>query len=138
MSGRGPILERILGEESSDRPAAAALRVAGETFSATSASVREPAIFPIYSIAKMLIAAVILQLRDEKKLSLEDRLSAWHPEVPGAGEIALRMVLQHRAGLRDYGPLREYHEALAASPQQAWSRSEYAALDRILQSSTTP
>ncbi len=81
--------------------------------------------FPIYSIAKVVIAVLLVQQADEERLSLDDPLARWHPEVPGADAMTLRQVLRHRAGLRDYGSLRAYHEALRSSSQRAWSRATY-------------
>ncbi len=87
---------------------------------------RRPGLFPIYSIAKTVIATCVVQLADEGALGLDDPLAHWHAEVPSADRCTLRQVLGHRAGLRDYGGLPSYHEALAASPGRAWTREEYA------------
>lgn len=118
-------LAELLEERSPDRPAAVAIRGALR-LDLDHRCEHGPGRFPWYSIAKTVIAACLVQLADEGALGLDDPLSSWHPAVPGAERCSLRQVLGHRAGLRDYGGLPAYHEALAASPGQAWAREAYA------------
>ncbi|MFJ1562071.1 serine hydrolase domain-containing protein [Streptomyces mirabilis] len=59
--------------------------------------------FRIGSITKMFLATVVLQLAGEGKLSLEDKLSRWLPDVVrDADTITLRQILQHTAGIDDF------------------------------------
>jgi len=57
--------------------------------------------FRIASISKMFTAATILRLEAANKLSLDDKLSAYFPEVPNAQIIPLRQLLSHTAGVAD-------------------------------------
>src|SRR5262245_8977616 len=86
----------------------------------------EPA-YLAYSITKTFTAALLLQLRDEGRLTLDDRLARWFPRVPGADRISLRQLLDHTAGIPDYGGLASYHEAVPASPASPWSFERFAA-----------
>ncbi|MCP5059319.1 MAG: beta-lactamase family protein [bacterium] len=113
-------LEVLLAHELEGRTGALSVRVGDEQIEAGGGR------FPIYSLAKTIIAALLVQSNDEGQLGLDDPLARWHPEVPGASEMSLRHVLQHRAGLRDYGSLPEYHAALASTPGQAWGRTAFA------------
>ncbi|PWB21735.1 serine hydrolase domain-containing protein, partial [Flavobacterium sp. HTF] len=45
-------------------------------------------IFQIYSITKTFTATVILKLVEEKKLSLQDKLSKFYPDYPDASTIS--------------------------------------------------
>ncbi|MEK8142520.1 serine hydrolase domain-containing protein [Streptomyces sp. M10(2022)] len=61
----------------------------------------------IGSTTKTFVATVLLQLADEKKLSLDDTVERWLPGVVrGQGNdgrrITLRQLLQHTSGLPDY------------------------------------
>ena len=56
----------------------------------------------IASITKTFVATLILQLVDEGKLSLEDRLESLIPGIPNGNEITLRQVLGMSAGIYDY------------------------------------
>jgi CubicO group peptidase (beta-lactamase class C family) len=55
--------------------------------------------YRIGSITKSLTAAVVLQLRDEGRLDLDDRLDAHLPGT-GAGEVRLRQLLGHVGGMQ--------------------------------------
>jgi CubicO group peptidase (beta-lactamase class C family) len=55
--------------------------------------------YRIGSITKTFTAVAVMQLRDEGKLDLEDRLDA-HLDVPARGELTLRSMLSHGSGLQ--------------------------------------
>jgi D-alanyl-D-alanine carboxypeptidase len=67
--------------------------------------------YPIYSVTKTAVAAAVLLLvRD------------------GAVELgSVRGLLDHTSGLRDYGSLPEYHEAVRTRPGTAWDDDEFLA-----------
>ncbi|MEO6878249.1 MAG: serine hydrolase domain-containing protein [Gemmatimonadaceae bacterium] len=87
---------------------------------------REPA-FLAYSITKTFTAALLLALCEEGVLSLDCRLARWFPRVAQADEISLRQLLNHTAGIPDYGRLRGYHDGVKASPSTPWSFERFAA-----------
>jgi D-alanyl-D-alanine carboxypeptidase len=86
----------------------------------------EPA-YLAYSITKTFTATLFLRWEDEGVVILDDRLARWRPEVPGAERISLRQLLNHTAGIPDYGPMPRYSEAVRTSPMQPWSRDQFAA-----------
>ncbi|WP_337965575.1 serine hydrolase [uncultured Flavobacterium sp.] len=59
-------------------------------------------IFQIYSITKTFTATVILKLVEEKKLSLQDKLSKFYPDYPDANAISIESLLTHTSGVYDY------------------------------------
>jgi len=69
------------------------------------------AVVPWWSFTKTLISTAVLALVRDGVLRLDDRL-------PGRPDT-LRLLLQHRAGLADYGELRSYHEAVLRD-ENAW------------------
>jgi D-alanyl-D-alanine carboxypeptidase len=87
---------------------------------------REPA-FLAYSITKTFTAALILTLCDEGQIGLDDRLAKWFPRIADADRISLRQLLNHTAGIPDYGGLRAYHEDVKSSPSTPWSFERFAA-----------
>ncbi|MFL5562677.1 MAG: serine hydrolase domain-containing protein [Gemmatimonadaceae bacterium] len=87
---------------------------------------QEPA-FLAYSITKTFTATLILALCEEGRLSLDDRLVRWFPRVAHADRISLRQLLDHTAGIPDYGGLASYHESVRASPSTPWSFDRFAA-----------
>lgn len=83
------------------------------------------AIFPIYSITKTLTATCVLRLVDEGALRLEDAARQWVPDVELPDAISLTHLLGHTSGLRDYGPLPAYHDAVRHHPDRPWSRQQF-------------
>jgi D-alanyl-D-alanine carboxypeptidase len=67
--------------------------------------------YPIYSITKPVVAAAVLLLVRE-----------------GVVELAsVQRLLDHTSGVRDYGSLPEYHEAVRTQPGSAWDDDEFLA-----------
>ena len=59
--------------------------------------------FYIASVAKQFTAMSIVLLAEDGRLSLDDSIRHWVPEVPSFGSpITLRQLLYHTSGLRDY------------------------------------
>jgi D-alanyl-D-alanine carboxypeptidase len=80
-----------------------------------------------YSITKASTATLLLLLRDDKQLTLDDRLARWFPRIAGSDRISLRHLLNHTAGIPDYGGLRSYHDDVRAFPSTPWSFERFAA-----------
>ena len=64
--------------------------------------VKPDSVFRIGSITKQFTAAALLMLAEEKKLSVDDKLSKYFPDFPRADEVTLRMVLYHTSGIHSY------------------------------------
>jgi CubicO group peptidase (beta-lactamase class C family) len=65
-------------------------------------------IFEAGSIAKQFTAAAVLLLAREGKLSLDDQARKYVPELPDYGKpLAVRHLLTHTSGLRDWGAVEE-------------------------------
>jgi len=83
--------------------------------------------FLAYSITKTFTSVLMLLLQEEGRLSLNAPLARWFPDVPTAERMSIRQLLNHTAGVPDYGELRSYHEAVRSSPTEPWSFSRFAA-----------
>lgn len=60
-------------------------------------------VFDIGSTSKQFTAAAIMMLAQQGKLSLDDEIQKYLPEIPGYGTpITIRHLLAHTSGLRDY------------------------------------
>jgi CubicO group peptidase (beta-lactamase class C family) len=58
------------------------------------------------SVSKQFTAAAILLLARDSKLSLDDPVRRWVPEVPDFGQpLTIRHLLHHMSGLRDWGSI---------------------------------
>lgn len=63
-------------------------------------------IFEAGSVSKQFTAAAILTLVDDGKLSLDDPVKKYVPELPEYGSpLTIRHMLTHTSGLRDWGSL---------------------------------
>jgi CubicO group peptidase (beta-lactamase class C family) len=56
------------------------------------------------SVSKQFTAAAILLAAEEGKLSLDDRVSRFYPELTRAGDITVRELLSHSSGYEDFAP----------------------------------
>ena len=60
--------------------------------------------YSIGSISKQFTATAILLLAEEGKLSLDDKVSRWLPEITRAGDVTVRQLLSMTSGYQDYWP----------------------------------
>jgi CubicO group peptidase (beta-lactamase class C family) len=58
--------------------------------------------FRIGSVTKQFTAAAIMKLAEQGKLSIDDSLAKYFPDVPNAKDIQLRHLLTHTSGLGSY------------------------------------
>lgn len=60
--------------------------------------------YSIGSISKQFTAAAILLLQEQGKLSLDDKVAKYIPDLTRANEVTIRQVLSHTSGYQDYWP----------------------------------
>ncbi|WP_254602606.1 serine hydrolase domain-containing protein [Sphingomonas bacterium] len=65
---------------------------------------RTDARYSIASVGKQLTAAAVLILVDEGKLSLDDKVAKYLPDLTRANDVTIRQLLSHTSGYRDYWP----------------------------------
>lgn len=82
----------------------------------------------IGSITKTWTGTVILQQAHEGKLSLDDPVSKFRPDVPDGDHITIAELLTMRSGLYNYSETRELNEAGDRDPQRVWTADELLAL----------
>ncbi|NJW53148.1 serine hydrolase domain-containing protein [Salinimicrobium oceani] len=66
--------------------------------------------YRIGSISKTFTAAMILQLVEEGKLSLDTRLSEFYPQIQNAQNISIEDLLRHQSGLFNFTDDEAYKE----------------------------
>ena len=82
--------------------------------------------YAIGSVSKQFTAAAVLLLAEQGKLSLDDKVAKWFPNLTRANEITLRHLLSMTSGYQDYWP-QDYvfpdmqHPASAESIMQRWA-----------------
>lgn len=60
--------------------------------------------YAIDSVSKEFTAAAVLFLVEQGKLSLDDPVGKWFPDLGAATKVTVRELLTHTAGIRDYWP----------------------------------
>ena len=60
--------------------------------------------YAVGSISKQFTAAAIMLLQQEGKLSVDDPVSRWFPNLTRAKEVKVRNLLSHTSGYEDYAP----------------------------------
>jgi len=71
--------------------------------------------YQIASNSKQFLAALLLMLEDDGKLSLDDKVSKWLPELSSGERMTVRQLLTHTSGLQDFWP-QDYSFAAMEQP----------------------
>ena len=82
--------------------------------------------YAIGSVSKQFTATAVLLLAEEGKLSLDDKVAKWFPQLTRANEISLRQLLSMTSGYQDYWPqdyvfLDMQRETNAEAIMQRWA-----------------
>jgi D-alanyl-D-alanine carboxypeptidase len=80
--------------------------------------------FRIGSITKTFTVTVLLQLVQQKRLSLDDPVSKYVSYIPNGRNITLRMLANMTAGLHSYTQTDEFVRELHADPYSTWTPRE--------------
>ncbi len=67
-------------------------------------------LFRVGSVSKTFTAVIILRLIEEGRLSFDDKLSAWYPNIENADQITLEYLLRHRSGIYNFTDTSDYEQ----------------------------
>lgn len=76
--------------------------------------------FRVGSVTKAFVAAVVLQLVDERRLELDAPLGRYVPASP-FGDVTIRQLLSHTGGVPDFEQAAGYATDLLARPSRRWT-----------------
>lgn len=85
------------------------------------------------SIGKTYVAAVLLQLMEEGKVSLDDPLAKWlgteewFAKLPNGRDLTVRHAMTHSTGLLEYFEGKGFVAAVKANPDRVWKPHELLA-----------
>ncbi|MGA8149998.1 MAG: serine hydrolase domain-containing protein [Terriglobales bacterium] len=74
--------------------------------------------YSIGSISKQFTVAAILLLQEQGKLSLDDKVSRFVPDLTRANEVTIRQLLSHTSGYQDFWP-QDYLMPFIVQPTNA-------------------
>ena len=101
-------------------------------------SITTDMLFGIASITKNFMAALILQLAEEGKLSLEDPLSKYLPSYPNIDStVTIRQLLNHTSGIFDFIKHPSIWDTIFANVLRLWTPEEILA-NSVLQPYFSP
>jgi CubicO group peptidase (beta-lactamase class C family) len=81
------------------------------------------------AVAISYVATLLLQLVDEKKMSLDDKLSKYLPDLPHADEVTIHQLAQMTSGYQDFVLGNEEFAKIAyADVFKAWTTEDQLAL----------
>lgn len=105
--------------------------------------------YQIGSISKLVTAIMLMQLEEKGKLSLNDKLSKYYPDVPNANKITIKNLMNHTSGLGDYAggwlfgkpvgdkaildTIKKHGVEFQPGEKERYSNSGYYLLSRILE-----
>ena len=133
--------------------------VSGMSEPKTATAINPNMLFDIASVGKTYVAALVLQLAEEGRLTLDDPLPKWLPDFPNINNTAtIRQLLNHTSGISHFAENSAYwqtvmgdldslwtHEAVLAfvpepkfPPGQGWhySSANYVLLGMIIEKAT--
>jgi D-alanyl-D-alanine carboxypeptidase len=85
------------------------------------------------SVGKTFVSATLLQLVDEQKVRLDDKVrswlgsQSWFERLPNAGDLTIRMLLNHTSGIPDHVEMQTFADAVRRDPSHVWKPEELLA-----------
>lgn len=88
----------------------------------------QPVTLPLHtrvgSVTKTMVGTLILQLVDEGRLTLEQSVDRWYPDLPRAKEITVEMLGRMASGIASYTFSEHFTDEYFAHPEKAWSEED--------------
>lgn len=81
----------------------------------------------IGSVTKTMTTFIILQLADQKLLSLDDKLAKWYPQLPKADQVTMRQLGNMTSGIPSYSTNPAFQAAFEANSYRIWTIDELLA-----------
>jgi D-alanyl-D-alanine carboxypeptidase len=95
--------------------------VSGTTDLARKHLMRRDDVLRIGSSTKTFTAVLVMKLVEDGRLSLDDPLAKWFPEIPGAETITIRNLLNHSSGIAEIIPKGMMKSII---PSTYWQRED--------------
>ena len=83
---------------------------AGKADIETQTKLTDSSRFRIGSVSKTYTAVLILKAVEEKKLSLEQTIDKYFPNLPNARKITIRQLLNHHSGIKNFTNADDFGE----------------------------
>lgn len=77
--------------------------------------------FRIGGVTETLLTTVLMQLVEQKKLRLDDKVAHWYPDLPNANLVSLKMLANGTSGYPDYVYNQKFVDMVINQPFKLWS-----------------
>ena len=84
--------------------------------------------FRLGNIGESMMTTMLLELVDQGKLSLDDPVSKWFPDLPSADQVTLDMLGSSTSGYADFVTTQEFNDKFESDPFQFWTPDEVLAI----------
>ncbi|MBL7480124.1 beta-lactamase family protein [Legionella sp. 27fs60] len=91
--------------------------------------------FRIGGITETMLTTLLMQMVEQKIVSLDDKVSNWFPNLPNANRVTLKMLANCTSGYPDYVYNKKFIEVNTNHPFKLWTDNEiieYAMMDSPL------
>jgi D-alanyl-D-alanine carboxypeptidase len=100
------------------------------SFDEGAAAVTTETPFRMATITSEVTCAIVLELVDEGRLELGDRVAEDVDWIPGLGDVTYEELCRHTSGIADYYPHLE--DIFVSNPERPWSKNELVAAGMAL------
>ncbi len=76
------------------------------------------------AVAYQYLGNLLMQLVDEKKVTLDDTIDEWYPDLPNADQVTLKMLANQTSGYPDYQFDPGWRESFGSDPFQIFTVQE--------------
>jgi CubicO group peptidase (beta-lactamase class C family) len=84
--------------------------------------------FPNGAVAFSYLSTLLMEFVDEHKVTLDDPVGRWMPDLPEAGQVTLKMLVNNTSGYPDYEQNPTFVAEQYANPLRQWTVDERLAL----------
>lgn len=85
----------------------------------------EHLLFRVGSNTKTFVITVLLQLVDEKKISLDDKLDKFYPEFPRSNEVTIRQLCNMTSGIFNFWESQNFIDWIVSNPHKVGTPWEF-------------
>ncbi len=80
--------------------------------------------FRIGGVTETMLTTILMQMVEQKKISLDDKVAQWYPNLPNANHVTLRMLANCTSGYSDYVYNKKFINAVTSHPFKQWYDQE--------------
>jgi D-alanyl-D-alanine carboxypeptidase len=80
--------------------------------------------FRIGGIAETFMSTLLLMLVEQGRIKLDDKIARWFPDLLGADQVTVRMLVSNSAGYIDYVTMKDFLDLELAEPFRTFTDEE--------------